>query len=70
MQLIVTTESKRERFSYFFCVRAERKRLSRLKGLSRSGHESQFIIIIIGLFIIHVEQTNVSLNRAMNHHVK
>ena len=33
MQLIVTTESKRERFSYFFRVRAERKKMSGSKGL-------------------------------------
>ncbi len=32
-QLILTTECKRERFSYFFRVRAERKKSSGLKGL-------------------------------------
>ena len=53
-QLIVTTESKREIELFFLRVRAERKRLSRLKRLSRSGHESPFIIII-GLLVIHVE---------------
>ena len=33
-QLTLTIERKRERFSYFFRVRAERKKMSGLKGLN------------------------------------